>query len=378
MSDVQPFQLDVPQAELDDLKRRLEQARLPEPATVEGWEQGVPLERMRELIATWRDDYDWRRCEAMLNGFGQYRTEINGLGIHFLHVRSRHQDALPLLLTHGWPGSVIEFHKVIAPLTDPEAHGGRAADAFHLVIPSLPGYGFSDKPAQAGWGVERIARAWGLLMAKLGYDRWVAQGGDWGSTVTVSLGAQRPAGLQAIHLNMLAAMPEKLEEPLDVEEQEALAAFQNYAQVEAGYARQQATRPQTLGYALADSPAGQAAWIYEKFQRWSDCDGDPETVLTRDEILDNIMLYWLSNSGASSGRLYYESMASFRPTRVDLPVGISHFPREIIKAPRKWADRVFPNIIHWNRLELGGHFAAFEQPALFVDELRTCFGKLRW
>ena len=377
MSAVQPFRLAIPQAELDDLRQRLAHVRLPEAATVDGWEQGVPLDRLRDLIAYWRDGYDWRRCEARLNGLGQYRTEIDGLGIHFLHVRSRHEDALPLLLTHGWPGSVIEFLKAAGPLTDPEAHGGKAQDAFHLVIPSLPGYGFSDKPARSGWGVERIGATWGALMERLGYARYVAQGGDWGSVVTLALATQRPAGLAGIHLNMLAAMPETLDPEPDAEEQEAIAAARHYAQVEAAYARQQATRPQTLGYALADSPAGQAAWIYEKFQCWSDCGGDPETVLTRDEILDDIMLYWLPNNGASSGRLYYESMTSFQPTPVDLPVGISHFPREIIKAPRKWADRIFPRIIHWNHLDKGGHFAAFEQPALFVDELRTCFRHLR-
>ena len=377
MTAVEPFRLAVPEAELDDLRRRLERARLPEPSPYEGWVQGVPLERLRDLIGYWRDGYDWRRCEAVLNGLGQSRTVIDGLGIHFLHVRSRHADALPLLLTHGWPGSVIEFLKVIGPLTDPEAHGGSAGDAFHLMIPSLPGYGFSDKPAEPGWGVERIARAWGVLMARLGYDRYVAQGGDWGSSVTVEMGVQRPAGLIGIHLNMLSVKPETLDETLDEEEKVALEKLQIFANIESAYAREQATKPQTLGYALADSPVGQAAWIYEKFCAWSDCDGDPETVLTRDEMLDDIMLYWLSNSGASSGRLYYESMGSFRPKTVTLPVGFSAFPKEIIPTPRKWAEQVFPDIIHWNRLEKGGHFAAFEQPDLFVQELRACFGRLR-
>jgi pimeloyl-ACP methyl ester carboxylesterase len=374
---VQPFHLDIPQAELDDLKYRLERTRLPEPATIDGWAQGVPIDRLRDLIAYWRDGYDWRRCEAVLNGLGQSRTEIDGLGIHFLHVRSKHEDALPLLLTHGWPGSVIEFLKVIGPLTDPEAHGGSPGDAFHLVIPSLPGYGFSDKPREAGWGVARIAAVWAVLMERLGYSRYVAQGGDWGSSVTVEMGVQRPAGLLGIHLNMLSVKPENLDEKLDADERIALEKLQIFANLESSYARQQATKPQTLGYALADSPAGQAAWIYEKFRTWSDCDGDPETVLSRDEILDDIMLYWLTNSGASSGRLYYESMNSFRPKHVVLPVGFSAFPKEIIPTPRKWAEQVFPNIIHWNTLEKGGHFAAFEQPELFVRELRACFGKLR-
>jgi pimeloyl-ACP methyl ester carboxylesterase len=377
MTAVEPFHLAIPQAELDDLRQRLDRARLPEPSPYEGWTQGVPLDRLRDLIAYWRDGYDWRRCEATLNGLGQHRTMIDGLGIHFLHVRSRHEGALPLLLTHGWPGSVIEFLKVIGPLTDPQAHGGQVGDAFHLVIPSLPGYGFSDKPREPGWGVERIARAWGVLMERLGYRRYVAQGGDWGSSVTVEMGVQQPAGLAGIHLNMLSVKPDVLDATLDEEEKVALAKLQVFANLESAYAREQATKPQTLGYALADSPVGQAAWIYEKFRTWSDCDGDPETVLTRDEMLDDIMLYWLSNSGASSGRLYFESMGSFRAKRVTLPVGFSAFPREIIPTPRKWADQVFPNIIHWNRLDKGGHFAAFEQPAAFAAELRACFARLR-
>jgi epoxide hydrolase len=373
---IEPFHLAIPEADLDDLRRRLALARLPEAATTPGWEQGVPLPQLRALVDHWRSAYDWRRCEAMLNGLGQYRTEIDGLAIHFLHIRSRHTNALPLIMTHGWPGSVIEFHKVIAPLTDPTAHGGSADDAFHLLLPSLPGYGFSDKPAHSG-GIERIARAWAELMARIGYSHYVAQGGDWGAAVTVQLGAQRPAGLIGIHLNMLSLLPNDLSAPLGADEQAALATYQYYDQVESGYACQQASRPQTLGYALADSPVGQAAWIYEKLRNWSDCGGEPETIFTRDEMLDNIMLYWLPNTGASSARLYRESLAKFVATRVELPVGASLFPKEIIAAPRSWADRVFPNIVHWNKLPRGGHFAAFEQPALFVDELRACFRKMR-
>jgi len=377
MSAIEPFQLSVPESELEDLRRRLDGARLPEPSPYDGWTQGVPIDRLRDLIAYWRDGYDWRRCEATLNALGQHRTVIDGLGIHFLHVRSKHEGALPLLLTHGWPGSVIEFLKVIGPLTDPEAHGGRAEDAFHLVIPSLPGYGFSDKPREPGWGVERIAKAWGVLMERLGHARYFAQGGDWGSSVTVEMGVQQPKGLAGIHLNMLSVKPDVLDDVLDEEEKVALEKLHVFANIESAYAREQATKPQTLGYLLADSPAGQAAWIYEKFRAWSDCNGDPETVLTRDEMLDDIMLYWLSNSGASSGRLYFESMGSFRPKHVTLPVGFSAFPKEIIPTPRKWAEQVFPNIVHWNRLAKGGHFAAFEQPALFVDELRACFARMR-
>ncbi|WP_159979014.1 MULTISPECIES: epoxide hydrolase family protein [unclassified Novosphingobium] len=376
-SAIRPWRLEIPQSDLDDLALRLARTRLPETETVEGWEQGVPRDRLADLLAYWRDGYDWRRCEARLNDLGQFRTEIDGLDIHFLHVRSRHENALPIVLTHGWPGSVVEFLKVIGPLTDPESHGGEARDAFHVVVPSLPGFGFSQRPCAAGWGVERIAAAWGELMRRLGYARYVAQGGDWGSSVTIQMGVQAPEGLAGIHLNMVAARPATLDEPLAEDEVEALRLLKLYAEVESAYARQQSTRPQTLGYALADSPAGQAAWIYEKFQRWSDCGGDPETILTRDELLDDIMLYWLPNCAASSARLYYESMKAFRPFRVDLPVGVSNFPKEIIPIPRKWADQVFPRIMHWGTPPRGGHFAAFEQPELFVGELRTCFAALR-
>lgn len=377
MAEITPFRLAVPQSDLDDLNMRLANARLPEPATSEGWEQGVPADQLSGLIDHWKRAYDWRRCEAMLNDLGQFQTEIDGLKFHFLHVRSPHDGAMPLIMTHGWPGSVIEFHKVIGPLVDPTAHGGRASDAFHLVMPSLPGYGFSEKPKEQGWGIERIAKAWAELMRRLGYKHYVAQGGDWGAGVTGQMGAQRTDGLIGIHLNMLVVLPNDLSTSPTPDEQAALATYQHYDQVESGYARQQATRPQTLGYGLADSPVGQAAWIYEKLHNWSDCNGDPQTIFTLDEMLDNIMLYWLPNTGASSGRLYRESLANFVATRVELPVGASLFPKEIIGAPRSWADRVFPNIVHWNKLDRGGHFAAFEQPTLFVDELRACFGKMR-
>lgn len=376
-TEIRPFTLAVDQAELDDLNRRLDMARWPEKEPVSGWEQGVPTDRLRRLVDYWRNGYDWRRCEAMLNGFGQYKTEIDGIDVHFLHIRSPHADAMPLILTHGWPGSVIEFHKVIGPLSDPAAYGGDPKDAFHLVVPSLPGYGFSGKPATSGIGVEKIARMWAQLMQRLGYDRYVAQGGDWGSAVTVQLGVQAPPGLAGVHLNMIAVMPDDLGEGADAEEKAAVEKHKHFANVESAYARLQATRPQTIGYLLADSPVGQAGWIYEKLRIWSDCDGEVETILSHDEILDNIMLYWLTNSGASSARLYWESMGTFRPMTIELPLGYSQFPGEIMTPPRKWADRVFKNIIHWNLLEKGGHFAAFEQPVLFVDEVRTCFRQLR-
>jgi epoxide hydrolase len=375
--EIRSFHLSVDQAEIDDLYRRIDLARWPEQETVSGWEQGVPTDRLRALVDHWRHHYDWRRCETMLNGWNQRTTLIDSLDIHFLHIRSPHADAMPLLLTHGWPGSVIEFHKVIGPLSDPVAHGGDARDAFHLVIPSLPGYGFSGKPATSGWGVERIARAWAELMRRLGYSRYVAQGGDWGASVTVQLGMQAPEGLAGVHFNMLTVMPPDLGDDLTAEEQAAVDAAQHFGAVESAYARLQATRPQTIGYALADSPVAQAAWIYEKLRVWSDCEGEAETIFTRDEMLDNIMLYWLTNSGASSARLYWESMNSFKPIKIDLPLGYSHFPREILCPPRKWAEQVFSNIIHWNELPKGGHFAAFEQPKLFVDEVRTCFRQLR-
>lgn len=377
MPAIKPFRLVIPEAALADLQLRLSLARLPEPATTPGWEQGVPVEKLSALIDYWKTAYNWRRCEAMLNDFGQYRTEIDGLNIHFLHIRSPHPEAMPLIMTHGWPGSVIEFHKVIAPLVDPTAHGGKASDAFHLVLPSLPGYGFSDKPVDSGWGIDRIARAWAELMQRLGYRHYVAQGGDWGSAVTARMGAQRATGLIGIHLNMVNVLPDESSTPDGPEEQAALASYEYYTRVESGYARLQATRPQTLGYSLADSPVGQAAWIYEKLRNWSDCDGDPETIFTKDDVLDNVMLYWLPNTGASSARLYYESLANFASKRVELPVGASLFPKEIIIASRKSADLLFPNIVYWNSPARGGHFAAFEQPALFVDEVRSCFRKMR-
>jgi len=376
---VNPFRLAIPDAVLEDLRRRLEHARWPEKETVDDWSQGVPVEKLRALVDHWRTAYDWRRCEAMLNAFGQYRTDIDGLGIHFLHVRSRHESALPLLMTHGWPGSVLEFHKVIAPLTDPTAHGGSAADAFHVIIPSLPGYGFSDKPTGPGWGLPKIASAWSELMTRLGYTRYVAQGGDWGAGVTTLLGKHRPPGLAGIHLNLPILFPPPLigGEPTPAEKQ-ALESLTNFAATGSGYSKEQATRPQTLGYALADSPVGQAAWIYEKIAEWTDSGHHPESILSFDEILDNIMLYWLPGTAASSARLYWESFnTDFARIELDLPVGCSIFHGEIYRAPKVWAERTYRNLFYWNEVPRGGHFAAFEQPRLFVDELRSCFQHLR-
>jgi pimeloyl-ACP methyl ester carboxylesterase len=384
MSDaITPFTLSIHQDQLDDLARRLDAVRWPERETVTDWSQGAPLAQVQALCDRWRNGYDWRRCEAQLNSLGQFRTRLggdglDGLGIHFLHVRSPHPDAMPLLITHGWPGSVIEFMKVIGPLTDPVAHGGDAADAFHVIAPSLPGFGFSDKPTGTGWNVERIADAWIALMSRLGYERWFAQGGDWGSAVTTAIGVAHPAACAAIHLNMPSAYPTAEDmNDLTPQEQDALAAMQHYRDSESGYSKQQQTRPQSVGYGLVDSPVGQAAWIYEKMWAWTDNQGMPEDVLTLDEMLDNIMLYWLPATGASSARLYWESFGSFRSKQVDLPVGVSTYPREIFRPSRRWAARNMSNIIHWNELDRGGHFAAWEQPDLFVSEIRECFRKVR-
>lgn len=372
------FELAIPDATLVDLRSRLANTRWPERETVDNWSQGVPLDRIKALCDYWARDYDWRRCETRLNALGQYRTGIDGLGIHFLHARSPHPDAMPLLLTHGWPGSVIEFLDVIGPLTDPVAHGGDARDAFHVVIPSLPGFGFSDKPTTTGWGVERIAAAWLTLMKRLGYARYVAQGGDWGAAVTTAIGALAPPECRGIHLNMPLIYPGKEDmSDLTAAEQASVAAMKFYRQSDSGYAKQQRTRPQTLGYGLTDSPAAQAAWIYEKFHAWTDNTGEPESALSRDAMLDNIMLYWLPATAASSARLYWESLAHFRTWPLALPVGVTIFPGEFSRPSRRWAERHYANIIHWNETDKGGHFAAFEQPQLFVTELRNCFRQVR-
>ncbi|MTV37379.1 epoxide hydrolase family protein [Duganella radicis] len=377
-SAITPFRVETPQALLDDLKLRLSMTRWPEQETGSGWSQGVPLKRMKDVAQHWQQRYDWRRAEAQLNAFPQFRTEIDAVGIHFLHVRSKHENALPLILTHGWPGSVFEFLKVIGPLVDPTAHGGKAEDAFHVVVPSLPGFGFSDKPVEKGWNVVRIAKAWGTLMARLGYSKWVAQGGDWGAGVTTALGHIKPAGLAGIHLNWQFVFPEKMPATLSADEQRAVDGVGRFLSSEYGYFNEQATRPQTVGEVLSSTPVGQAAWIYEKFQAWSDNGGDVENVLTRDEMLDDISLYWLTNTAASSARIYWEnSPSSFSGGRLDLPVAVSVFPKEIYRAPRSWAEATYPQMIYWNEVERGGHFAAFEQPALFVAELRAGFAKLR-
>ncbi|MDO8787718.1 MAG: epoxide hydrolase [Sulfuritalea sp.] len=379
MSDsVDPFKLAISDEALADLRSRLTRTRWPNRETVGDWSQGVPLDRIKALCDYWARDYDWRRCEARLNAFGQYHTRIDGLHIHFLHVRSPNPDAVPLVLTHGWPGSVVEFLDVIGSLTDPVAHGGNAADAFHLVIPSLPGFGFSDKPVATGWGVERIAAAWIALMKRLGYDRFFAQGGDWGAAVTTAIGMLAPPECAGVHLNMPLIYPAKddLAQPTEAE-QASVASMKFYRTSDSGYAKMQRTRPQTLAYGLTDSPAAQAAWIYEKFHAWTDNRGEPEDALTRDAMLDNIMLYWLPATAASSARLYWESLDFFRTQQIAVPVGVTIFPKEFSRPSRRWAERHFGNIIHWNEMDKGGHFAAFEQPELFVAELRNCFRNIR-
>lgn len=376
---IEPFRLEVPQADLDDLQQRLRQTRWLQRETVADSSQGAPLAAVRALCDYWLDQYDWRRCEAHLNDQGQFQTTIDGLKVHFLHIRSPEPHALPLIMTHGWPGSVIEFLKVISPLTDPRKHGRDPADAFHLVLPSLPGYGFSGRPTEQGWNAERTARAWAELMKRLGYDRWVAQGGDWGSVVTRAIGQIQAPGCVGIHLN-LAFIPPIAEDmaSLTAEEQAMLAKAKYYQDFESGYAKEQSTRPQTLGYALNDSPVGQAAWIYEKLQNWTQNDGKVESLLSKDEMLDNIMLYWLTGTSASSGQFYWEN--SVNPPSVEpvqLRAGITQFAGDLFNAPRRWVERAFPRMVYWNEQATGGHFAAWEQPEIFAEELRLCFRELR-
>jgi epoxide hydrolase len=378
---VTPYRIDVPEADLADLRDRLRRTRWPEPETVDDWSQGVPLAYLRDLCDYWAGGYDWRRLESRLNAIPQLRVEIGGLGIHVLHARSPHPGALPLVLTHGWPGSIVEFLKVIGPLTDPPD----PADAFHVVCPSLPGYGFSDKPATAGWGVQRIAAAWAELMARLGYARYGAQGGDWGTSVTTSLAQQDAAHLAGIHLNPPIAAPDPATfDDLTGRERESLAALEHAQRWEDGYSLVQSTRPQTVGYGLVDSPAGLCGWIVEKFRAWSDCDGHPENVFTRDEMLDNISLYWLTGTAASSARLYWESIRQVQEwftksttDTVDVPAGCSVFPKDIPRPSRRWAARRYTDIRFWSEPERGGHFAAFERPERFVDDVRAFFRIVR-
>ncbi|ARV80154.1 epoxide hydrolase [Mycobacterium sp. 050128] len=376
MPEIRPFRIDVADDVLDDLRSRLARTRWPEAECVDDWSQGIPLGYTRDLAAYWANEYDWRARESELNRFDQFVTEIDGLEIHFIHHRSPHEDAFPLVITHGWPGSIVEFHKVIEPLTNPTAYGGRAADAFHVVCPSLPGYGFSGKPIGTGWGVGKIAEAWETLMLRLGYRRYGAQGGDWGAAITAQMGRNR-GHCVGIHLNMPIVTPPAggISDPT-TEEQDALAAFAEYQSWGTGYSEQQSTRPQTLGYGLVDSPVGQMAWIVEKFWAWMDCNGNPENVLSRDELLDNVMIYWTTGTGASSARLYWESFKDVGVTgQVELPTGIAAFPKEVLRVPRSWCEPHY-HITHWTTMPRGGHFAAFEQPGLFVEDVRAFFATL--
>jgi len=378
VNDITPFHIDIPEASLDDLKQRLSLTRLPEAETPNDWSQGVPLAYAKEILQYWSTDYDWRRAETLLNSFPQFQTSLDGLNIHFLHIKSPEPDAMPLIMTHGWPGSVVEFLKVIGPLTDPVAHGGDAKDAFHLVCPSLPGFGFSEKPDKPGWGIEKIGAQWALLMARLGYESYVAQGGDWGSTVTNAIAAQDPQHCKGIHLNMAIAAPDpETMDSLTASEQRALTGFKHYADWDSGYSKQQSTRPQTIGYGLVDSPMGQAMWIMEKFWAWTDCKGHPENALSRDEMLDNIMVYWLTASGASSARIYWESFNNPSSDPINVATGISVFPHDIFQTSERWARKRFTDLVYFNELDEGGHFAAFEQPETFVNEVRSCFQCIR-
>ena len=375
---IEVFTIRVDDAVLDDLRHRLSLTRFPDQIEGTGWEYGVPVDYLQELVAYWRDAYDWRSAEARLNTLGHFRTTIDGQRIHFIHARSPRPDARPLLLTHGWPGSVVEFLDVIPRLIDPESHGGRATDAFHVIAPSLPGYGFSDPPRTPGWDVARIAGVFTELMARLGYPDYLAQGGDWGAQVTTWIGALDPEHCRAIHLNMAPGIPPERPGLLTEEEQTDLAVMKKFAAEESGYANEQGTKPQTVGVALNDSPAGLLAWIVEKFRAWSDCDGHPENCFSRDALLTNVMLYWVTQTSASAARLYWETRnsAAGPPPFVTVPTGVARYPKEVLRWPRSWVEHQ-SNVVRWENMERGGHFPAMEQPDLFVDDLREYFRTVR-
>jgi pimeloyl-ACP methyl ester carboxylesterase len=392
---IRPFTVGIPQAALEDLRRRIAETRWPDRETVDDQSQGIQLAKLKPLVKYWGTGYDWRKAEAKLNTLPQFMTTIDGVDIHFIHVRSKHPNALPLIMTHGWPGSVFELLKTVGPLTDPTAHGGRAEDAFDLVLPSMPGYGFSGKPTETGWGPDRIAQTWAELMKRLGYTRYVAQGGDWGSPVSSAMARQAPTGLLGIHINLPAVVPPEIAAVLAVggpaptgltdKERAAFDALSAAAKMgNRSYATMMGTRPQTIGYAVNDSPTGLAAWMlgHPGFSRWTYDNSDPEK--SPDEVLDDITQYWLSNSATSAGRLYWEYggrsvvfAAVERTLEIALPVAITVFPEETYLAPETWARRAYPNLIYFHEVDKGGHFAAWEQPELFSAELRAAFRPLR-
>jgi len=377
---VRPFEVTVDPDDVSELRRRLDETRWPDQLPDAGWAYGTEREYLRTLCAYWRDEFDWAAFESRFNAFDAYRTTVRGQPIQFYHVRSPEPDALPLCLSHGWPGSVAEFLDVLGPLADPAAHGGDSADAFHVVAPSLPGYGFSGPTREQGYDVERIADAFDELMARLGYDRYVAQGGDWGALITAILGAKHPERVEAIHTNMLFVSPSKLDDPMGMLDEAGESDYREtkaFREDETGYQAIQSTKPQTLAYGLSDSPVGLAAWIVEKFRTWSDCDGDVESSFSRDRLLDNVSLYWLTNTINASMRLYYETDArAVIPESVGVPTGHARYPGEISKTPRVWAEEVY-DLVYWSEPPEGGHFAAMEVPELFVDDLRAFFRRFR-
>jgi pimeloyl-ACP methyl ester carboxylesterase len=390
-TEIRPFQLEIPEEQLDELRRRIAATRWPSKELVEDRSQGVQLATTRALADYWANEYDFGRVEARLNALPQFTTDIDGVDIHFIHVRSQHDNALPLIMTHGWPGSVIELLETIGPLTDPTAHGGQAEDAFHLVLPSLPGYGFSSEPAELGWNVGRVAQAWAELMHRLGYTRYVAQGGDVGAAVTDTMGRQAPEGLLGIHMNLLVTVLAGPQPEESEEERAAAGQLATFRESGFGYFLEMATRPQTIGYALLDSPVALAAWLLDhdtdSYYKISHAfvDGEPAGDLTRDNIVDNITLYWLTGTGASAARSYWEdgqALAQARasgqaPPEVSLPVGFTTFPGEIWRTPRSWVENSYPNVSYFNEVDRGGHFAAWEEPELFSDEMRAAFRTLR-
>ncbi|ABA77436.1 epoxide hydrolase [Pseudomonas fluorescens] len=390
---IRPFKVEIPEDAIIDLKKRVLATRWPDPETVKDQSQGVQQDKLKALVDYWGKDYDWHKVQNKLNALPMYITRIDGVDIQFIHVKSKHPNALPLLLTHGWPGSILEFTKSIAPLTDPTSYGGRAEDAFDVIIPSMPGYGFSQRPTEGGWGPERMGAAWDVLMKRLGYKNYVSQGGDWGSVVADAMGRQAPSGLRAIHVNMPATVPPEIARAINdgtpppagitPEEKAAYQSLKDFFGKNAAYGSMMSTRPQTVGYALSDSPAGLAAWIFDKFNQWTYSGGDAEKSLSKDEMLDDISLYWLTNSAVSSARLYWENnnnnfnSVEQKTREIKVPVAVTVFPGEIYQAPKTWAERAYPTLKYYNVVNKGGHFAAWEEPELFASELRKAFKPYR-